>query len=196
MSRGGRHGHAVQVEKTYWLMASEDCFETDSDRKRKGSKAYGPPSKKVRTENEDSGGKNGNVDGSSVSNENRLAVIAPNQPQTSKCSECGNENNGNRYVSSELFDDIESVGSEYEGQNAFISELFNGIESVSSVDTNVSENENINLNDFLNIFGDDFPSDDDDEDRVIITEIFDDTEVAVPDTVAACDSCKDTTNKL
>lgn len=192
MSRGGRHGYSVRVEKSYWLMACEDSHETDCDRKRKGSKVDGPPKKKMRTENVGNGGINAHNEVKAPVTEKKLPNISPSQPRT-KCYECGNETDCNSYVSNELFDDIESVGSEYDGQNAFITDLFNGLESVSSVITNESGSETAGFSDILNIF-DDFPSDDD-EDRVIITEIFDDTEIAVPEKDVSCKPCRTLSNK-
>lgn len=190
MSRGGRHTHGydVRVEKSYWLFDSEISYETDdSNRKRKRDKDDGPPKKKIKS------GNVGNGDSNPPMNDDMPPVNETTSSQTSpsntmECSGCKHELDGNKYVANDLFDDIESVGSEYDGEQAFITELFGGIDDVASNITDASED---GLNFFPNILYnfEDIPSDDD-EDRVIITEIFDDTEIAIPEKCTNCSSDK------
>lgn len=190
MSRGGRHTHdyGVRVEKSYWLFDSESSYETDDcNRKRKRNKDDGPPQKKIKSGNVGNGDSNPPMNvNMPPSNATKSSTSSPSN--TMECCECKHEVDGNKYVANELFDDIESVGSEYDGEQAFITELFSGIDDVASDITNVSEDE---ISFFPNIFNnfDDIPSDDD-EDRVIITEIFDDTEIAIPDKCTNCSSDK------
>lgn len=187
MSRGGRHGYSFRVEKSYWLHESQSSHETDCDLKRKGNAISGPPKKKIRTEVVE------NVPNETILpvNENKSSIVASDsQPQIKIC-ECMNGVDCHQYITNEMFDDVESVGSKYDGENAFITELFNSIDNVPSDITNVSDVESSYFPDILNIFGD-IPSEDD-EDRVIITEIFDDIETSVPD--VNCSTCKNVSNK-
>lgn len=237
MSRGGRQGFSLRIEKSYWLFDTEnksykmDCGckkqkkecrpmervsrketsnsansnryetdsqskrrerkvrplkrtnkielnnyqETDSDRKRKGSQINGPPNKKIRKDNAISNEDNNDSDQSvpqlhvNKSKKSPISVLG-RQPQIVSSP------NMNSSINSELFDDVESMGAEYDGELAFIGTLFNDIENVPSDITEVSSNENNFFIDILNIFDNVDQDDENDEDRVIITEIFDDDE--------------------
>lgn len=190
MSRGGRHGYSVRVEKSYWLFDTESNYETDSNRKRKGNEkvkrkggkaAMEPAEKKRKTENAGSGDKNETAPHVSA---NQSSIVPFDQRSSIKCCECNNEMDDRNYVENELFDDMESVGTEYDEGQAFFTELFNGIDNVSSEITNASDDGTNFFPDILNIFAD-VPSEDD-EDRVIITEIFDDTETTAPEKGGKC----------
>lgn len=190
MSRGGRHGYSVRVEKSYWLHESKSSFETDCCRKRKRKETDGPPTKKIRTEIVDYVPK----ETMSPVNTNESSIVPTfnSKPQIETC-ECMNEGDCHKYVTHELFDDVESVGSKYDEDKAFITEFFNSIDNIPSDITDVSEEGNSYFPDIVNIFGD-IPFEDD-EDRVIITEIFDDTETAVPEISKNCSPCKNVSNK-
>lgn len=176
----------VSVEKSYWLFESEDVYETDCGRKRPGNEIYGPSHKRIRTESDSS-------DEEYESSDSEYCIDSSNNPINniddddkgmevvpfnSQNCECGRELDNHDSITTELFDDIESIGSDYDNGRAIITELFNEIASTSTEYGSESESENevLFFSDFLNYFKDP----DDDEDRVIITEIFDDVEATFP----------------
>lgn len=202
MSRGHRKGYSLRIEKSYWLFEPENSYETDSNRKRQGNNMNGPPKKKMRTENVNGDGNKSSptkATSPGKKEKNSSKKLEKNSKQNSsknqirtECPECRNEVDGTNYLTTDLFNDVESMGSEYNEENAFITELFNGRDNVSSTITDQSEDGSNIFPDILNIFGDNASDDDDDEDRVIITEIFDDTEIAIPDACTNCNSAKKT----
>ncbi len=178
-----RQGNNVEKQpKKRIRINAENHYETDCDLKRKGSDIDGPPKKKIRTETVSCRGDTTLPNQTeTVVNENKSSVVTSNNYPRIDSSESMNENvDVHQYIRNELFDDIESVGSEYDRDAAFITTLFDDVDDISSDISNVSsENRSSFYPDVMNIFGD-TQSEDDDEDRVIITEIFDNVDIDVP----------------
>lgn len=153
--------------------------ETDSDRKRKGTEMRGPPVKKVKNEKvkRSDVANTTSTESTSRGSESVKQKKAPiiRHSQTPKIESENPESH--QHKRNGFFDDVESVGSEYERGRAFIASLFNDLETITTDGTDASASTSYCS---LNNFFDDFPSDYD-EDRVIITEIFDDEEMAVPE---------------
>lgn len=184
MSRGGKHGYSVRIEKSYWISDTDkNNYETDNDRKRQGSKVEGPPKKKMRIEN--IGDMIETDHGRPSVTENRTPnATTPNSLLRIQSGERNGDDDNLKYINNVTYDDTESVATEFGRESIFMDDLFNDIDNVSS-DTDASDDENTFYSDMLNIFGS-FLSDDD-EDRVIITEIFDDdAETDSPDKNKNC----------
>lgn len=177
-----QQGQQSKVLRKSNRIHNENIYETDSDRKRKGSKMNGPPKKRIKTDDLS------NVDNPQQStshiNESKSSNGSNNEQQRTDLDQCNctNDVDGRKSMRTTvvtnkiLFDDTESIGSEYDRERSFISSLFQDIDSVRSDITNVSEN--MSYPDLFSIF-DDIVSEDD-EDRVIITEIFDDEDEECP----------------
>lgn len=185
-SKSDRQSHNVKKPKRTDRIELKNYHETDSDRKRKGSEINGPPNKKLRKDNplnavRDNSDLNQTVPQSNENEHEKSPIfVIMQQPRVESSDSI---NSYNRYINSVMFDDLEGIGSEYDREATLIRTLFNDIENVPS-DLTEESNESPFFTDILNIFDDVDQYDENDEDRVIITEIFDDDEKLESDKTA------------